>query len=97
MTSANQTQAQQTCGFLLNLCIARHMARIYGQNQATAITRCARKVRNETRDSKLYELAKQYASDLLPRTRDGKRLTGDELKVNSVAQVEADLRELKII
>lgn len=50
----------------VNLCIARHMARMYGENEARAITRTARKIRDETKDHKLYELMKMYSSDINP-------------------------------
>jgi len=68
----------------VNLCIARHMARLYGENEARTITRVARKIRDETKDHKLYELMKMYSSDINPATVNGKRMTGDELKVMSV-------------
>lgn len=76
----------------ITLCIARHMARLSGANQATAITRCARKLKNETRDVKLFELLKFYTKDLAPATVEGKRLTGDELKIMSVDNLEAGMR-----
>ena len=78
--------------FCLNILIARHMARIYGENQALAITRAARRVRASTKDAKMYELAGQYAKELAPATVDGKRLTGDELKILSVTNLERDMR-----
>jgi hypothetical protein len=82
----------QKFSFCLNLCIARHMARVYGQNEAVAITRAARKVRDATKDQKMYELAKAYSRDLAPMTVDGKRLTGDEVKIMSVSNLERDMR-----
>lgn len=78
--------------FCLNILIARHMARIYGENQALAITRAARRVRSATKDAKMYELSGQYAKELSPATVDGKRLTGDELKIMSVTNLERDMR-----
>jgi len=78
--------------FCLNLCIARHMARVYGENEAMAITRAARKERDATKDAKMYEHAKAYSRDLEPMTVDGKRLTGDEVKIMSVANLERDMR-----
>lgn len=78
--------------FCLNILIARHMARVYGENQALAITRAARRVRSATKDAKMYELAGQYAKALSPATVDGKRLTGDELKILSVTNLERDMR-----
>ena len=82
----------QKYSFCLNICIARHMARVYGQNEAMAITRAARKVRDATKDAKMYELAKAYSRDLAPMTVDGKRLTGDEIKKLSVEKLENDMR-----
>jgi hypothetical protein len=82
----------QKFAFCLNICIARHMARVYGQNEAVAITRAARKVRDATKDQKMYELAKAYSRDLAPMTVDGKRLTGDEVKIMSVANLERDMK-----
>ena len=79
--------------FCLNICIARHMARIYGENQALAITRAARRVRAATRDAKMYELAGMYARDLAPLTVNSRRLTGDELKIMSVENLERGMRE----
>ena len=78
--------------FCLNIIIARHMARIYGENQALAITRAARRVRSATKDAGMYELAGQYSKELAPATVDGKRLTGDELKIMSVTNLERDMR-----
>ena len=83
--------------FCLNICIARHMARVYGDNEALAITRAARKVRQETKDAKMFELAGFYARDIAPATVDGKRLTGDELKIMSVANLERDMREAGLL
>lgn len=51
--------------FCLNICIARHMARVYGCNEALAITRAARKVRQETKvpaDAKRDKL-RQYTKE----------------------------------
>lgn len=76
----------QTESFLLNLCIARHLARIYGASESAAIKRCARKVRDETKLPKLYELAKHYINH-----------SCDKWRVESVAGVEADLRKLKAL
>ena len=83
--------------FCLNICIARHMARVYGQNEAVAITRAARKVRDATKDAKMYELAKAYSRDLAPKTINGERLTGDQLKVLSVVNMERDMREKGVL
>lgn len=76
----------------LNLCIARHIARVYGENEARAITRAARAVRNETKDVKMYELAGYLGRDLAPQTVNGKRMTGDEQKVMCVSNLERDMR-----
>ena len=78
--------------FCLNILIARHMARVYCENQTLAITRAARRVRSYTRDAKMYELAGFYAREIAPANVNGKRLTGDELKIMSVTNLERDMR-----
>jgi hypothetical protein len=83
----------QTAAFCLNLCIARHMARVYDLNQAVAIKRTARKVRQATKDVKLHSLAKSYSNELECATVGGKRLTGDELKIQSVFNLEQGMRK----
>jgi hypothetical protein len=82
---------------VLNLCLARHIARLEGRSEAIAITKAARRIRDETKDKALYELVKMYAGDIAPATVDGKRLTGDKLKVMSVAKLESGLREFGVL
>jgi hypothetical protein len=77
---------------VLTLCLARHIARLEGRNEAIAITKAARRIRDETKDRALYELVKMYSGDIAPATVDGKRLTGDKLKVMSVAKLESGMR-----
>ena len=77
----------------LNLCIARHIARVYGENESRAITRAARVIRSETKDTAMYELAGYLGRDLAPQTVNGKRMTGDEQKVMCVSNLERDMRE----
>ena len=77
----------------VNLCIARHIARVYGACQARAITRAARVIRNETKDAAMYELAGYLGRDLAPQTVNGKRMTGDEQKVMCVSNLERDMRK----
>lgn len=79
----------QTC---LILCISRHIARLEGKNEATAITRTARKLRSETKDPSMYELLKLYSADVPAKTVDGVRMTGDQMKVSSVAKLESEMR-----
>ena len=83
--------------FCLSICIARHMARIYGENQARAITRAARRLRDQTRDQQVYELAKFYTRDIDPKVINGKRVTGDEAKVYSVQRVEHDMKMVGLL
>ena len=83
----------QTESHCITLCIARHMARIYGLNEARAITRAAKVIRDQTRDQKLYELVKAYTRDLAPQTINGVRMTGDAQKVFSVANLEQGMRD----
>lgn len=85
------TLPAQTYSHGLNLCIARHMARLYGQNQARAITKVARQIRQETKDAKLYELVGMLGRDIAPATVNGKRMTGDELKIMCVSNLERDM------
>lgn len=82
-----------TYSFGLNLCLSRHMARIYGENQARAITRTARRIRAATKDAKMYELCGMLARDLAPHTVDSRRITGDEVKVSCVTNLERDMRK----
>lgn len=84
----------QTC---LVLCISRHIARLEGKNEATAITRTARKLRSETKDAALYELLKAYSSDMPAKTVGGVRLTGDAMKVASVAKLESEMRQYGVL
>ena len=77
----------------LNLCIARHMARIYGECEAKAIFKVAKRIRDTTRDAKLYELAKMYTVNLAPAMVGGKLLTGAQLKVMSVSNLEKGMRQ----
>lgn len=83
--------------FTMNLCIARHLARVYGENEARAITRCARIVRDKTKSRSLYQLAKMYSGEIAMRTVNGRRMTSDELKIMSVTALEAGLREKGIL
>lgn len=83
--------------FSMNLCIARHIARVYGENEARAITRCARIVRDNTKSKSLYQLAKMYSGEIPLKTVNGRRLTSDQLKVMSVTALEAGLREKGIL
>ena len=85
---------QQAC---LTLCIARHLARIEGRNEAIAITRTARKLRSETKDAALYSLLKTYSSDIEPTTVNGRRLTGSEMKILSVAKLESGMRDFGVL
>ena len=78
----------QTC---LVLCISRHIARLEGKNEATAITRTARKLRAETKDPSMYELLKLYSADVPAKTVGGVRRTGDEMKTASVAKLESEM------
>jgi hypothetical protein len=82
---------------VLNLCLARHIARIENRSEAIAITRAARRIRDETKDRDLYQLVKMYAGDIPPATVGGKRLTGDELKVMSVAKLESGMRTYGVL
>lgn len=82
---------------LLNIILASHIARIYGENQAVAIKRAARNARAATRDVKMSELLRSYSQELEPATIDGRRVSGDERKVLNVARLEADLRKMKLI
>ena len=91
------TNGQEQFAFCLNLCIARHMARVYGENEAMAITRAARKVRDATKDQKMYELAKAYSREVEPKTIKGERLTGDQLKVLSIVNMEKDMRDKGVL
>lgn len=84
--------ATQKYNHSINLCIAMHMARVYGASQARAITRAARVIRSETKDAKMFELAGYLGRDLAPQTVNGKRMTGDEQKVLCVSNLERDLR-----
>jgi len=84
----------QTC---LVLCISRHIARIEGKNEATAITRTARKLRSETKDPALYELLKAYSTDLPAKTVGGVRMTGDQMKIASVAKLESEMRQYGVL
>lgn len=83
--------------FCLSICIARQMARVYGENQARAITRAARKLRDQTKHPKVYELAKFYANDVDCKTVDGERLTGDQAKVYSVTRLQLDMERSGIV
>lgn len=78
------SSAEEMHSHCMNLCLARHFARVYGENEARAITRTARRIRDTTKDPKLYELAKMYSNEIAAATVEGKRLTGDELKIMSV-------------
>jgi hypothetical protein len=89
--------ADEIESFSLTLCIARHLARVYGENEARAITRCARKVRDQTKHPRLYQLAKMYSGELATRTVGDKRMTGDDMKVMSVTALEAGMREKGIL
>ena len=51
---------------MLDLCLARHMARIYGDNEAKALARCARARRKETTDPQFRKLLKAYADPFFP-------------------------------
>lgn len=42
-----------------NLLLADKLAQAYGNNRAAAIKRCARKIRDNTHDCKLHDLARQ--------------------------------------
>ena len=90
-------RADEIESFSVNLCIARHLARVYGENEARAITRCARKVRDQTKHQRLYQLAKMYSGDLATRTVGGKRMTGDDMKVMSVTALEAQMRKAGVL
>ena len=89
--------ADEIESFSVTLCIARHLARVYGENEAQAITRCARKIRDQTKSPRMYELAKVYSGQIAARIVNGKRKTGDELKVMSVAAMEAQMREVGVL
>ena len=65
--------ATQKYNHSVNLCIARHIARVYCENEARAITRAARVIRNETKDAKMYELAGYLGRHLAPQTVNCKR------------------------
>lgn len=54
----------------VNLCLARHMARVFGQSQSDAIKRCAQAIQRDTRNVKMH----QYASMLLSASN-GMRVT----------------------
>jgi hypothetical protein len=85
---------QQAC---LTLCIARHLARIEGRNEAIAITRAARRIRDATKDRAMYELVKTYSGDIAPATVNGRRISGDEVKVMSVAKLESGMRDFGVL
>jgi hypothetical protein len=76
----------------LTLIISRHLARVEGRNQSVAITRTARKLRDETKDKDVYQLLKFYAGELPTNTVNGKRMTGEEIKIMSVGNLERDMR-----
>ncbi len=81
----------------VNMCIARHLARVYGENEARAITKCARKVRDQTKSVKMYELAKVYAGEVASRTVNGKRISGDGSKVMAITAMEAQMRVVGVL
>jgi hypothetical protein len=85
--------AQQKYNHSLSLCLARHMARVYGSNEARAITRAARVIRSETTDDAMYQLAGMLGADLPPTTVNGQRMTADEQKIYCVSNLEGDLRK----
>lgn len=47
---------------LTTLMLAWQMARVDGLSQAAAIKKCARRLRDSTKDSKMYELLKNLAA-----------------------------------
>lgn len=89
--------ADEIDSFSITLCIARHLARVYGENEAQAITRCARKIRDQTKVQSMYELAKVYSGQAAARTVNGRRLSGDQMKVMSVTAMEARMREIGVL
>ena len=89
--------AEEIESFSVNLCIARHLARVYGENEAQAITRCARKIRDQTKVKSMYDLAKVYSGQAAARTVNGRRLSGEQLKVISVAAMEERMRETGVL
>lgn len=88
--------ADEIESFSVTLCIARHLARIYGESEAQAITRCARKIRDQTKVPRMYELAKVYSGQAAARTVNGRRLSGDQMKVMSVTAMEAQMRAVGV-
>jgi len=57
----------------------------------------AKRIRDTTRDAKLYELAKMYTVNLAPAWVGGKLLTGAQLKVMSVANLEKGMRQESVL
>lgn len=47
---------------LITLMLAWQLARVYGLSQAAAIKKCSRRLRDSTKDSKMYELLKNLAA-----------------------------------
>ena len=47
---------------LITLMLAWQLARVDGLSQAAAIKKCARRLRDATKDSKMYELLKNLAA-----------------------------------
>ena len=47
---------------LITLMLAWQLARVDGLSQAAAIKKCARRLRDSTKDSKMYELLKNLAA-----------------------------------
>lgn len=55
--------AEQKYNHGLNLLLAIEFARVYGTSQGAAIQRCAKRVRDETKDERMHVYAKRLIAE----------------------------------
>lgn len=75
----------------VTLLLSYHLARVEGRSMMAAVAHTARVIRDRTKDPKMAALMRSYISPLQSQTVGGRRMTGAQMKVMSLNNLQADM------